>query len=125
MLAAGSPGEKYNFGGDSERTNVEVVDAICDALDALRPRGPGHYRSLKRFVPDRPGHDLRYAIDASRAKTQLGWTPSRTFADGLAETVKWYLDNRQWCETVQAGKDARARLGLASAALDANGAVRT
>src|SRR6266478_2682403 len=94
-LSAGQPGQKYNFGGSSERTNLDVVEQICDILDqrspADRPR-----RSLISFVTDRPGHDLRYAIDASKARRELGWRPRESFESGLERTVAWYLGNRDW-----------------------------
>jgi dTDP-glucose 4,6-dehydratase len=112
VLAKGRPGEKYNIGGGNERTNLQVVDAICDALDTLRPQG-GSYRSLKTFVQDRPGHDRRYAIDATKIRRELGWAPRRVFEDGLRETVGWYLEHRDWCEGVRAQYD-RGRLGLGS-----------
>ena len=111
VLDKGRAGEKYNIGGGSERTNLQVVDGICDALDRLRPR-PGGYRSLKTFVPDRPGHDWRYAIDASKIRRELGWEPRHTFEDGLLETARWYLEHRDWCDAVQAGRYDRQRLGL-------------
>ena len=113
VLAKGRVGEKYNIGGGNERTNLQVVDAICDALDSLRPRSGG-YRALKTFVQDRPGHDRRYAIDASKIRRELGWSPRRTFEDGLHETVQWYLEHRDWCDGVQAGRYDRGRLGLGS-----------
>ena len=119
VLARGRAGEKYNVGGGNERTNLEIVDRICDALEALRPAasnaalgGAKSYRALKTFVPDRPGHDRRYAIDAAKIRRELGWAPRHTFESGLGETVKWYLENREWCEAVQRGRYDRQRLGL-------------
>jgi len=110
-LVKGRAGEKYNIGGGNERTNLEIVDRICDILDELRPR-TDTYRALKTFVPDRPGHDRRYAIDAAKIRRELGWAPHHTFESGLRETVRWYLDHRDWCEQIQAGKYERQRLGL-------------
>jgi dTDP-glucose 4,6-dehydratase len=110
-LAKGRVGEKYNVGGGNERTNLQIVDLICDTLDQARPRSGG-YRSLKSFVPDRPGHDRRYAIDATKISSELGWRPKHTFETGLRATIQWYLDNRDWCAAVQAGKYERQRLGL-------------
>jgi len=111
VLAKGRLGEKYNIGGGNERTNVQVVDAICDALDALSPKGES-YKSLKTFVADRPGHDRRYAIDAAKIRRELGWAPKHTFEQGLRQTAKWYLEHRDWCEGVQKGRYNRERLGL-------------
>ncbi|HEX3702368.1 MAG TPA: dTDP-glucose 4,6-dehydratase, partial [Vicinamibacterales bacterium] len=111
VLRNGRPGEKYNIGGGNERTNLEVVDRICDAVDEARPAATSR-RQLKTFVLDRPGHDRRYAIDASKARRELGWTPRHTFEDGLRDTVRWYLDHLDWCERVQAGRYDRTRLGL-------------
>jgi len=118
VLASGRPGEVYNVGGDSERTNLEVVEAICDLVDALAPKLPsgGPRRSLIRFVTDRPGHDLRYAIDATKLRTELRWQPREDFASGLRRTVAWYLDNRAWWEKVRADGYKGERLGLKSPA---------
>ena len=111
VLRAGQPGGKYNIGGDSERTNLEIVDRICGVLDEVVP-GSVSYRSLKTFVPDRPGHDRRYAIDATKIRRELGWAPVRTFERGLRDTVEWYVAHLDWCRDVQAGRYGRERLGL-------------
>src|SRR5216684_879840 len=111
VLRSGRPGEKYNVGGGNEHTNLEIVDRLCDALEALRPAasnqklaGRGGYHALKTFVPDRPGHDRRYAIDATKIRRELGWTARHRFEDGLRDTVAWYLEHRDWCEKIQAGR---------------------
>ena len=123
VLRRGRPGEKYNLGGRSERTNLQIVDAICDILEeerpaagnpALRERGLASYQDLKTFVADRPGHDRRYAIDETKIREELGWEPRHDFESGLRATVRWYLANRSWCEAVQTGKYSRERLGLIS-----------
>jgi dTDP-glucose 4,6-dehydratase len=111
VLAKGRVGEKYNIGGGNERTNREIVDRICDVLDDLRPSSTSH-RALRAYVPDRPGHDRRYAIDATKIRRELGWEPQHTFEMGLRETVRWYLEHREWCEQVQSGRYRRERLGL-------------
>ena len=113
VIERGRVGECYNIGGNEERTNIEVVKAICAAVDRLRPGLP-HFpcESLISYVKDRPGHDRRYAIDSSRIRKELGWTPQRDFATAMEETVKWYLDNPVWVERVQSGKYRRERLGL-------------
>ncbi len=113
VLKSGVPGEVYNIGGDCERTNLEIVHAICDTVDRLRPGLPhAPCRSLVTFVTDRPGHDRRYAIDASKIKKQLGWQPQENFETGLERTVHWYLDNPAWVERVTTGVYRRERLGL-------------
>ncbi len=111
LLTQGRPGEKYNFGGNSERSNLDVVELICDVLDRMVP-GRARRRSLIRFVKDRPGHDLRYAIDASKAHRELGWKPSKTFEDGIAQTVQWYLESRSWWEEARFNVYGGTRLGL-------------
>jgi dTDP-glucose 4,6-dehydratase len=117
VLAAGRPGETYNIGGNHERTNLQIVDALCAALDRLSPRADGRsYREQKTFVADRPGHDRRYAINSAKLQDELGWTPAETFETGLEKTVAWYLANRSWCDRVSADKYQRERLGLASKA---------
>jgi len=99
VLEHGRPGETYNIGGGSERTNLEVVQTLCDILDATRPRQDGRsYRCQIAFVGDRPGHDRRYAIDSSKIEGELGWRPMESFETGLAKTVRWYLDNAAWVE---------------------------
>jgi dTDP-glucose 4,6-dehydratase len=123
VLRAGRPGEKYNIGGSGEMTNLEVVDRICGTLERMVPaatnpamiaRGATSYLELKTFVKDRPGHDRRYGIDSSKIRRELGWEPEHDFESGLARTVRWYLENREWCARVQAGKYDRQRLGLKS-----------
>ena len=113
VLEAGRPGETYNVGGHNERTNLEVVETICSLLDRLAPDSPHKpHRSLITFVADRPGHDRRYAIDASKIERELGWTPRETFETGLEKTVRWYLENRGWWEGVLSGGYRGERLGL-------------
>jgi dTDP-glucose 4,6-dehydratase len=112
-LEKGRPGEKYNFGGEAERSNIEVVRTICTILDRLRPAADKKSRDrLIEFVADRPGHDLRYAIDASRARSELGWRAQEVFESGLEKTVRWYLENRDWHERALQGRYGGERLGL-------------
>jgi dTDP-glucose 4,6-dehydratase len=99
ILFRGEAGQSYNVGGDAERSNLDVVQAVCDHLDSFKPRKDGSsHRNLITFVTDRPGHDRRYSVDTSRIKNELGWKPSRTFERGLGETVGWYLENEEWWE---------------------------
>lgn len=115
VLERGNLGETYNIGGHNEKTNLTVVQTLCDILDELKPEKPagiGHYRDLITYVKDRPGHDLRYAIDATKIAKELGWTPEETFETGLKKTVQWYLDNLDWCQHIQDGSYRRERLGL-------------
>jgi dTDP-glucose 4,6-dehydratase len=118
ILERGHPGETYNVGGGNERTNLEVVNAICDTLDAFVPIGASR-RRLITFVPDRPGHDHRYAIDAGKLERQLGWRAQEDFDSGLAKTVRWYLDNQAWWEPLRKDVYAGERLGLVPAAAQA------
>jgi dTDP-glucose 4,6-dehydratase len=124
VLDRGKVGEKYNVGGNSERTNLQVVDALCAAIEAERPaesnpalkaRGCTAYTDLKTFVKDRPGHDRRYAIDATKIRKELGFAPQHPFETGLRLTVRWYLDNAEWSMAVTRGKYDRERLGQAKA----------
>jgi len=104
VLTRGRDGETYNIGGHNEWANLRIVELICDLIDELAPELGGHTRKLISFVPDRLGHDRRYAIDAGKIKRELGWTPAHTFEHGIRETVRWYLDNRAWVRAVQAEK---------------------
>ncbi len=124
-LQRGRPGRKYNLGGFGERANLEVIETLCAELERVLPAaenaalaraGVRAYADLKRFVADRPGHDRRYAIDSSRAQRELGWRPARAFDEGLAATVHWYLEHRDWCEAVQSAGYGRERLGLGAEA---------
>jgi dTDP-glucose 4,6-dehydratase len=113
VLAGGRPGETYLIGTpDGERSNLEVVTMICDAVDDLAGHEPGSTRRLIQFVTDRPGHDWRYAIDGSRVRDELGWRPAHSFATGLRETVAWYMAHRDWCNRVERGGFGRTRVGL-------------
>ncbi len=119
----GVPGATYLFGGGAERTNLEVVHALCATLDAMRPDGAPHAR-LVTFVADRPGHDLRYAIDAATARDGLGWRPERDLASGLRETVAWYLDHAPWC-AARVGAEGLRRIGQATSGRPADDAAST
>jgi len=113
VLTRGVPGEVYNIGGDCEQANIEVVKMICGIVDRLRPGLPhAPCSSLITFVTDRPGHDRRYAIDAGKIRSQLGWEPRENFQSGLEQTVRWYLENPEWLERVASGAYRRERLGL-------------
>ena len=115
VVTEGSIGETYNIGGHNEKQNIEVVKTICGILDKLQPQSNGQpYESLITFVTDRPGHDVRYAIDATKIKKDLGWTPEETFDSGIRKTVEWYLNNLAWCRRVQDGSYQRERLGVQS-----------
>ena len=104
VLAQGKTGQTYNIGGNQEKTNLSVVQTICDHLDTLKPRPDGQsYRDQITFVTDRPGHDRRYAIDARKIERELGWAPQETFESGLEKTIRWYLDNQPWVEHVTSG----------------------
>ena len=111
VVTEGRIGETYNIGGHNEKQNIEVVQTICDILQQLRPKEIS-YREQITFVQDRPGHDRRYAIDASKIHDELGWTPVETFESGIEKTVQWYLDNAGWCQRVQDGSYQRERLGV-------------
>ncbi|MCR9129335.1 MAG: dTDP-glucose 4,6-dehydratase [Alphaproteobacteria bacterium] len=114
IAARGRTGESYNVGGGVERSNIEVVRAICAALDDRRPQAAPHERLIS-FVADRPGHDFRYAMNFDRIRTELGWTPRRSFEDGLKDTVDWYLDHEDWWRSVLDRDGGAPRLGLAAA----------
>ena len=112
VVTEGVVGETYNIGGHNEKQNIEVVKTICSILDELKPQANTQpYEALIAFVKDRPGHDLRYAIDASKIKNDLGWIPEETFETGIRKTIEWYLSNLEWCRRVQDGSYQRERLG--------------
>lgn len=114
VVSEGKVGETYNIGGHNEQKNIDVVRGICALLEELAPQKPAgieRFEDLITFVKDRPGHDLRYAIDASKIERELGWVPQETFETGLRKTVQWYLNNLEWCRRVQDGSYQRERLG--------------
>ncbi|MCA6928357.1 dTDP-glucose 4,6-dehydratase [Pectobacterium versatile] len=115
VVTEGEIGETYNIGGHNERKNIEVVQTICALLEELapnKPAGVAHYRDLITYVKDRPGHDMRYAIDAGKIERELGWRPEETFETGMRKTVSWYLNNEKWWHSVQDGSYTGERLGL-------------
>ena len=121
VATKGSIGETYNIGGHNEMANIDVVKIICSLLEELAPPAPRHscgsrnlvsYHDLITFVKDRPGHDLRYAIDANKIEQELGWKPEQTFDSGIRKTVEWYLNNKEWWSRVQDGSYSRERLGI-------------
>ncbi|MCK3669277.1 dTDP-glucose 4,6-dehydratase [Photorhabdus noenieputensis] len=115
VVTKAEPGETYNIGGHNERKNIDVVCAICELLEEFcpeKPAGIAYYRDLITYVADRPGHDMRYAIDAAKVERELGWRPQETFESGIRKTVQWYLENENWWRKVQDGSYAGERLGL-------------
>lgn len=114
VVRRGTVGRMYNIGGNAEWANIDLVNLLCDTMQELVPLNSGHYRDLIKFISDRPGHDRRYAIDATRIRKELGWTPKHTFKTGLRETIQWYLDNSQWLDEIREERYGGDRLGLIS-----------
>ncbi|MFK8012510.1 MAG: GDP-mannose 4,6-dehydratase, partial [Marinicellaceae bacterium] len=111
VITNGKIGEVYNVGGNEEKQNIQVVHALCDILDELRPVEGKCRRDLITYVKDRPGHDQRYAIDSTKLQNELNWLPQESFETGIKKTVKWYLDNKLWCDRVLDGSYQGQRLG--------------
>ncbi len=111
VATTGAVGETYNIGGHNEKQNIDVVHTICDILDEVKPKAEGSYRDQITSVADRPGHDMRYAIDASKIQKELGWVPQETFESGIKKTVEWYLNNEAWWKAVLDGSYQGERLG--------------
>ena len=111
VLDKGVPGETYNIGGNSERKNIDIVNAICTIMDEIRPRSEGKYADLITYVTDRPGHDFRYAIDSSKIQRELGWQPQHELEACLKQTIQWYLDNEAWWQDILDGTYQLERLG--------------
>ena len=112
VLSSGVVGETYNIGGNCEQTNINIVRKICQTVNELVPDLSHECESLITFVTDRPGHDRRYAIDATKIKTDLGWEPKQTFTGGIRQTVQWYLENRDWTDRISSGNYRQQRLGV-------------
>ncbi|MCY1292312.1 dTDP-glucose 4,6-dehydratase 2 [compost metagenome] len=115
VVTRGVVGETYNIGGHNEKRNLEVVRTLCDLLEELAPEKPAgiaRYEDLITYVQDRPGHDMRYAIDAGKIQRELGWAPQESFDSGIRKTVEWFLSNREWWQRVQDGSYQRERLGV-------------
>lgn len=112
VIKSGRPGETYNVGGNCEKQNIEIVRTICSILDEMRPKPAGRYEEQITFVKDRPGHDRRYAIDASKIRRELGWQPHETFESGIRKTIGWYLENEKWVADIISGKYQCQRLGI-------------
>jgi len=112
VLLNGDIGETYNIGGNNEIKNIDIVNNICSILDELKPRNNGQsYSDLITYVTDRPGHDFRYAIDATKIKNELEWQPKETFETGIRKTIQWYLENEDWWRKIQDGTYSQERLG--------------